>query len=418
MALAVTMTSRSIELIFFDAGGGHRAAAEALKQVLADKHPDWQVKTVDLQEVLKSADPLFILTGVPSQNFYNAALKVGLTYGSRGFLRGLQTIIKICAPRMEEVLRHYWSAETGAPLNAVISLIPNFNAVMFRALRAARPAVPFVTIMTDMADSPPHFWQEKQDQHIICGTAYAAMQARATGWYRPERIFETSGMIVRPSFYQQPPAPRLTREMLGLAHDKPTALITFGGYGSSLSEDIVDRLNKAKLGVQTIVLCGRNEKLRADLQGKKGCSAVGFTSDVADYMRLCDFFIGKPGPGSLSEAWLMGLPVIVERNARTMIQERPNTLLVKTLGTGISITSFRTIAKTVRTLITSGQLDKMRKNVQQLNNQAIFEIPNILDFIMSQPYPGSRPAGLKAPRKLTRMAKKWGRKRQKKKAID
>ena len=40
----------------------------------------------------------------------------------------------------------------------------------------------------------------------------------------------------------------------------------------------------------------------------------GFTAEMPYYMQLSDFFIGKPGPGSISEAIAMRLPVIVESN--------------------------------------------------------------------------------------------------------
>ena len=50
----------------------------------------------------------------------------------------------------------------------------------------------------------------------------------------------------------------------------------------------------------------------------------GFTKEVPRYMQLADYFIGKPGPGSISEAVAMQLPVIVERNAWTLPQERYN----------------------------------------------------------------------------------------------
>ena len=406
------MTSRSLELVFFDAGGGHRAAAEALKSVLAERYPDWDVVIVNLQDILKPVDPLFLLTGVPSQNFYNAALKKGLTYGSGAFLSAIQAAIKMRAPHMENILRWHWHPDNGRRIDAVVSLIPNFNGVMFRALKKSRPQVPFVTIMTDMADSPKRFWQEDQDQYIICGTEYAAAQARKTGFYRPERIYKTSGMILRPAFYDRPQKP-LTRSHIGLADNRPVALIMFGGYGSSLAEDIVDRLNKAKLDIQTIVLCGRNEKLRNDLRGKKGCRPIGFTPDVADYMRLSDFFIGKPGPGSISEAWHMGLPVIVESNARTMIQERPNTMLVQKLGAGIAVKSFSTIARTVRSLTEDGRLEVLRANVRKLHNNAVFEIPDILARIMDEPETGQRPRKKHKPRRsLTQMAKKWARQKR------
>ncbi|WP_204272612.1 glycosyltransferase, partial [Enterobacter hormaechei] len=75
----------------------------------------------------------------------------------------------------------------------------------------------------------------------------------------------------------------------------------FGGNGSlTASLDILERFDKARLDLQTIVLCGNNKKLRDSLQGRSGCHAVGFVQNVADYMRLADFVIGKPGPGSIS----------------------------------------------------------------------------------------------------------------------
>ncbi|MDE2029565.1 MAG: galactosyldiacylglycerol synthase [Alphaproteobacteria bacterium] len=405
---------RRVQLVFFDAGGGHRAATEALKESLAERKPSWRVEVVNLQEVLKSADPLYIMTGVPAQDFYNAALKMGLTYGSRPFLRGLQAVIKLCAPRIENVLREHWRGENGK-IDIVVSLIPNFNGVLFRSLQAERPHVPFVTIMTDMADTPPHFWQEKQDQYLVCGTDYAAQQARATGWYRDERIFRTSGMILRPSFYRTEHAPRLRRAELGLAEDKATAIVMFGGYGSNVAEDIVDRLNKAKLGVQCIVMCGRNESLRAELQGKENCAAIGYTQDVVSYMRLADFFIGKPGPGSMSEAWRMGLPVIVERNARTMIQERPNVTVAAQAGVGLAVPSFRSIAKVVRGLIDGRKLEDMRINVRKMDNRAVFEIPDILDRIMHEHIADAANIVAFKPRRrlAARIAQRWKTRRRK-----
>ena len=64
----------------------------------------------------------------------------------------------------------------------------------------------------------------------------------------------------------------------------------------------------------------------------------GFTTSVNYYMQLADFFIGKPGPGSVSEALAMQLPVIVECNAWTLPQERYNAewVVEKEVGTGPS----------------------------------------------------------------------------------
>ena len=111
---------------------------------------------------------------------------------------------------------------------------------------------------------------------------------------------------------------------MGLRSDATTALIMFGGNGSAQVPAILDQIEASSRSLQSIVMCGRNEKQRQQLAARPRCHAVGFTDRVADYMRLADFFIGKPGPGSISEALQMGLPVVVENNARTLIQERYN----------------------------------------------------------------------------------------------
>ena len=154
---------------------------------------------------------------------------------------------------MERQLAKHWRRD---PPDLVVSLIPNFNAVLFDALRASDPRVPYVTVMTDIADTPPHFWQEPQDQYLICGSSKAYLQARMSGWYRPGRVFKMSGMLLPPSFYAPAGKPFLTLPGLRLRPDLKTALIMFGGNGSALALDIVEQLEASRLPVQTIVLCG------------------------------------------------------------------------------------------------------------------------------------------------------------------
>ena len=62
----------------------------------------------------------------------------------------------------------------------VVSLIPNFNRALCESLASTLPGVPYVTLLTDLADHPPNFWIEKdQAQHFICGSTRAVQQARA-----------------------------------------------------------------------------------------------------------------------------------------------------------------------------------------------------------------------------------------------
>ena len=110
----------------------------------------------------------------------------------------------------------------------------------------------------------------------------------------------------------------------------------------------------------------------------------GFTKDIPRYMQLADYFIGKPGPGSISEAVFMGLPVIVERNAWTLPQERYNSEWLTENGFGLVLKSFREIEGAVRELLSSDELNKMRQRTAQVHNRAIYEIPAFLSEILHQ----------------------------------
>jgi hypothetical protein len=394
-----------IEIFYFDAGGGHRNAMNALKDVLAERYPAWRVKTVDLQELLEPIDLIHKITQkilsprlrhilktiVPhlpirpicSQDIYNAALKRGITRGARTLLALLQIFIEGHAAKIDLLMRSHWQNPQNEKPDLVVSVIPNFNKLIFRALKRVFPYVPYVTIMTDMVDIPPHFWMEDQDQFLVCGTIKAFEQAKKTRFYNPEKLFAVSGMILKSSFYAPSEKASPTHRDIGLLSDLPTALIMFGGNGSSISEIIVDQLEKAELGVQTIVICGHNRKLYDSLQGRKNCHAVGFVSNVPDYMRLADIFIGKPGPGSISEALHMGCPVIIECNAATLPQERPNVAWILENSVGIAVKSFkRGIVPSVRSMI--DDLESFQRNIKNNipENRAIYESADILNQIL------------------------------------
>lgn len=406
MCADTTTPSKTIEIYYFDAGGGHRNAMAAISHLIARTHPEWNVVPVNLQTLLEPIDPVFrvsrqltrpikriLPTLAPgrtvepwqAQDIYNNALKRGVTTGMGAFLPVLQRFISIYSTDIESVLVKHWKDPQTARPDLVISVIPNFNWALFGALRRIHPLVPYVTVITDLVDCPPHFWMEDQDQMMICGTAKAYEQAIATGYYKPENVHLVSGMILRENFYEDIRPEAVTRAGLGLDPDKPTAMIMFGGNGSSRATNLIlDQFEKAGLGIQTIVMCGNNNKLLEELDRRPGCKAVGFVTNVADYMRLADFFIGKPGPGSLSEAIHIGLPVIVERNINTMPQERPNTDWVREKGAGIVIRSFRReVADAVRHML--GRLPAYKANIKAniAENRAVYEIVDILGKIMN-----------------------------------
>lgn len=365
------------ELIYFNAGGGHRAAARALEAVIHERYPEWDVRCVNLVEVLDPHARFERLAGMQPEDVYNRRLARGWTAGMVPELRILQAMIRLGHGFMVPRLRSHW--QRSAP-DMVVSLIPNFNLAMHAALRAARPRVPYVTVMTDMADYPPSFWIEPgTSQHVICGTERACTQALEQG-IEAQRIHRVSGMILRPDFYE-PRTVDVARERaeLGLDPAQPTGVVMFGGHGSAAMVAIAKQLSD----VQLILMCGHNAALAQRLRQMTPSAkhaVVEFTPEVSRYMQLADFFIGKPGPGSLTEAVQQGLPVITMRNAWTMPQERYNTEWVVEHGLGVVVRSNAQVRAAVQQVLAN--LEAFKASVGEVENRALFEVPEVLARIL------------------------------------
>jgi len=376
-----------IEFCFFDAGGGHRAAATALEAVARTQGRPWKVRLTNLQELLDELDILKKYAGIRIQDFYNWMLRSGWTLGSEQLMRVLQGAIRAYHRPTVRMLERHWR-ETQPDM--VVSFVPHFNRALGESYARCYAGRPFVTILTDIADFPPHFWIEpvKADwrQHLICGSERAVAQAKALG-HADETIFRASGMILNPKFYEPPIEQRLAeRERLGLRRDLPTGLVLFGGHGSEVMREIAERLERSSLELQLIFICGKNEKLAGALRnGSRRLPRYveGFTARVNYYMQLADFFIGKPGPGSISEALAMRLPVIVECNAWTLPQERYNCTWVLEKEVGMVLKSFKSIESAVAKMIEPATLGRYRANTEALENRAVFEIPEMLERILA-----------------------------------
>jgi UDP-N-acetylglucosamine:LPS N-acetylglucosamine transferase len=374
---------RRISLIFFDAGGGHRNAATALQVEIERQGLPFEVSLVNLQEVLDPLDILRRLTGIRIQELYNKMLRHGWTLGSPQLMRFLQLVIRLYHNSSVRLLKGFW-LQTQPDM--VVSVVPHFNRALGESFAAAFSGRPFVTVLTDLADYPAHFWMERQPQFLVCGTERAVEQAHEMG-FSDKAIFKTSGMILHPRFYEPEPLDRVEeRKKLGLDPQLPTGIVLFGGYGTSKMLKILRQIDASPLAVQLILICGRNEKLTRTLRETKTRIPIhveGFTTNIPYYMALSDFFIGKPGPGSISEALSKRLPVIIDCNAWTLPQERYNAVWVREKELGVVVQSHRQVASAVADLLKPGQLPRIRERAAGMRNRAVFEIPEIFEKILS-----------------------------------
>ena len=197
-----------VDFVFFDAGGGHRAAAYALREAIERQARPMEVRLMNLQELLDEIDVFRKLTGLRLQDLYNLMLKKGWTLGSAELTAGMHAVIRLFHRRQVRLLEEYWRRSRP---DMVVSLIPNFNRALCQSLRHALPGTPLVTVLTDIADYPPHFWIEPfagglQEQRFICGSAKAVEQALALG--------HAAGKVLR-SFRDDPEPAILRRRSAG-----------------------------------------------------------------------------------------------------------------------------------------------------------------------------------------------------------
>ena len=140
---------KKIQILFHDAGGGHRNAAVALQTVIAQQNRPWQVDLVQFQDLTDDLDVLRKLTGIRIQEQYNVSLRNGWTLGATQLLRVLQTTIRIFHGPMVNLLARHFQKQ---PADLMVSVIPHFNREIAEAWMRCYPGRPFVTIITDLAD--------------------------------------------------------------------------------------------------------------------------------------------------------------------------------------------------------------------------------------------------------------------------
>jgi hypothetical protein len=386
---------RKLTIVYHHAGGGHRNAAEAVKSTLTQQAEPWGVELLDIQELLDPLDLLRRFTGIRIQDTYNQILRRGWTRFTPQLLRILQGTIRAYHSPIVKALQAYWVEH---PTDLVLSVIPHFNRELAESLpRNGAEKTPFVTLITDLADYPPHFWIERESQYVIAGTEWARQQALAMG-HSPDQVFETSGMVLKPKFYEKEIYETsdvergAERKRLALETDLLTGIVLFGGHGSRAMVDIVKKLDQSGVEVQLILICGHNAKLEAEISALKTRTpklVLGFTQNVEHYMALADFFIGKPGPGSISEALQFHLPVIVECNSKTLPQERYNAKWVAEKNFGIVVRSFREIAPAVQRLTEKSTFAELHRNTSTYSNRALFEVAGILEQCYQRHHPAS-----------------------------
>ncbi len=387
------MPGHEVLVLVLDAGGGHRAAARALTDAADVAGVRWGMRVENLQEVLAPADFSRRLTGRPLEETYNGMVRRRRTRFLVPLLRTLQWGIGGLEGRLASLVAERLREVRPA---LVVSVVPNLNGVIARAVRDALPGVPFAVVMTDLADFPPRFWVHGSPDAVVVPTGRAAQQAVEAG-LSPRRIWRTSGLPLHPRFYGlDVPATRLrVRNELGIPDGAITVLAMFGGKGSPELAPLATLLAKTP-DRHVIAVCGDNPLLLESLLPAAGASegrlhALGFTDRIPELLAAADLLVSKPGPGAVAEALHIGRPLVVTSNPHTIPQERYNARYLAEKDLGVVVRRWRDIPPAVDSLVAErGRLDRLHDNVQALpRNRAVFEVVSLLDGLLSGGVPAT-----------------------------
>ncbi|MBC8076330.1 MAG: glycosyltransferase, partial [Chloroflexales bacterium] len=179
----------------------------------------------------------------------------------------------------------------------------------------------------------------------------------------PEERITVSGIPVSPAF-QQPLDREAVLRRYALDDGVPTLLISAGAVGSGPTREIVTQVMQLRRAVQAVVVCGRNNELRREVEAlvvpqAQRFRVLGFSDDMPNLMRISSLMIGKPGGLTASECMAAGLPMLIvnpipgqeERNSDHLLEE----------GAAMRANQLTTLAyKIERVLGEAGRLEQMQ----------------------------------------------------------
>ncbi len=316
-----------ILFLFSDTGGGHRAAADAIIEALQLEFGD--AVTTGMVDFLKEYAP-------PPYNqlprFYPEMVRVPELWGvgykisdgrpqARIVTSTLWPIVRNAARRL---IREH-------PADLLVSVHPLGNSFFLKALGKNRP--PFITVVTDMV-STHALWFDQRADLILVPTRMA--RERAIQYHmQPEKV-HVAGQPISERHCQVACDKPSLREEFGWPVDKFTILMVGGGDGMGPLAEMARAVDESGLDVSLVIVTGRNARLKAELEAfdwENPTFVYGFTRDMPDFMRAADAIVTKAGPGTIAEALVAGLPIILY--SKLPGQEDGNVIYVEERGVGV-----------------------------------------------------------------------------------
>ncbi|CAN8229764.1 unnamed protein product [Cochlearia groenlandica] len=381
---------KKVLILMSDTGGGHRASAEAIRAAFNQEFGDeYQVFITDLW----TDHTPWPFNQLPRS--YNFLVKHGTLwkmtyYGTAPRLIHQSNFAATSTFIAREIAQGLMKYQP----DIIISVHPLMQHVPLRVLRSKGllKKIVFTTVITDLSTCHPT-WFHKLVTRCYCPSTEVAKRAQKAGLETSQ--IKVYGLPVRPSFVKPVrPKAELRRE-LGMDENLPAVLLMGGGEGmgpiEATAKALGDALYNESLGEavgQVLIICGRNKKLQTKLSSldwKIPVQVKGFVTKMEECMGACDCIITKAGPGTIAEAMIRGLPIIL--NGYIAGQEAGNVPYVVENGCG----RFSKLPKEISKIVSdwfgpkSKELEVMSQNALRLSRpEAVFKIVHDMHELVRQ----------------------------------
>jgi processive 1,2-diacylglycerol beta-glucosyltransferase len=210
-------------------------------------------------------------------------------------------------------------------------------------------------------------WMSRLIHHYFVANEESRVQLENIGF--PPECITVSGIPIDPVFCE-PKTREMLRTKQGLRNDKPMLLVSAGALGVSSAERIVEVLSGLTTSVQIVVICGKNEKMRQSVLDQLNQHPVpvahldfkvlGYTTEMDEWMKSADLYIGKPGGLTTAEAMSCGLPMVIYQPIPG--QEERNSDFLLENGAAVKCNQLATMAYKVDLLLKDPErMAKMRR---------------------------------------------------------
>jgi len=300
---------KRVLFLMSDTGGGHRAAAEAIRDAMYRRYG---AENIDAKLVDVFKDYFYFPMNYMPE-FYPLHVKYGkVSYGMTfNFTNKRHRAAMISRGMYIQHGRRLKRMAQENPADVVVSVHSVISRPSMRAFQALPQRPPFVTVVTDLVTTHL-FWYDRRVEHCMVPTQAAYDRGRAYG-LREDQLTLT-GLPVHPNFMERLIDKAEARHKLGWDAHLPTVVMVAGGEGMGPLYETAREIDRLRLNCQLVIIAGKNKTLKEKLDGtlwNQPTHIYGFVSNMPHFMAGADVLITKAGPATITEAAIAGLPMIL-----------------------------------------------------------------------------------------------------------